>query len=107
MSFAKTELTDSVVLVSQPAATAAVIWLHGLGADGHDFVPIVPELRLPEALGIRFIFPHASMRPVTINNGYVMRAWYDIKSIGLRGEEDETGIRESETLLRAFLQREI
>jgi len=59
----------------------AVIWLHGLGADGHDFVPIVPELRLDESAGVRFIFPHAPSRPVTLNNGYVMPAWYDILSL--------------------------
>lgn len=67
--------------------TAAVIWLHGLGADGNDFVPIVPELRLPHTLPIRFIFPHAPHRPVTINGGYVMRAWYDMtRTVGGFGE---------------------
>ena len=79
---------------------AAVIWLHGLGADGHDFEPIVPELRLPAALQLRFIFPHASVRPVTINQGMRMRAWYDIFQFG-PGREDEAGIGES---ARAVLQ---
>ena len=63
------------------APDAAVIWLHGLGADGHDFEPIVPELRLDPGLSIRFIFPHAPMMPVTINQGFVMRAWYDIRTV--------------------------
>ncbi|MFZ5863783.1 MAG: alpha/beta hydrolase [Nitrospirota bacterium] len=86
--------------------TAAVIWLHGLGADGHDFEPIVPELRLPSALPIRFIFPHAPHRPVTINNGYVMRAWYDIRTAEFVQREDETGIRESEKTVQELIARE-
>jgi phospholipase/carboxylesterase len=85
---------------------AAVIWLHGLGADGHDFEPIVPELRLPSALPIRFIFPHAPHRAVTINNGYVMRAWYDIRTADFVRREDETGIRESEQSVRDLIARE-
>jgi phospholipase/carboxylesterase len=86
--------------------TAAVIWLHGLGADGHDFEPIVPELRLPSALPIRFIFPHAPHRSVTINNGYVMRAWYDIRTAEFVQREDEVGIRESEQTVRDLIARE-
>lgn len=85
---------------------AAVIWLHGLGADGHDFEPVVPELRLPSALPIRFIFPHAPHRPVTINNGYVMRAWYDIRTAEFVQREDETGIRESEKTVQELIARE-
>lgn len=74
---------------------ACIIWLHGLGADGHDFEPIVPELQLPVALPLRFIFPHAPYRPVTINGGYEMRAWYDI-AVEPRGfRQDEAHIRES------------
>jgi len=69
---------------------AAVIWMHGLGADGHDFEPIVPALNLPSRLAVRFVFPHAPVRPVTINNGMSMRAWYDIFSLG-GGGEDEAG----------------
>jgi phospholipase/carboxylesterase len=106
MAFAKKELTDCVILSNGDAVTASVIWLHGLGADGHDFAPIVPELQLPKTLTIRFVFPHARLRPVTINNGYVMRAWYDIKATALQGDEDEIGIRESESLLRSYIQRE-
>jgi phospholipase/carboxylesterase len=98
---------DAVVLEPPAPATAAVIWLHGLGADGNDFVPVVEELRLPPSLAIRFVFPHARQRPVTINNGFVMRAWYDIKG-GPRGfEEDEAGIRESENVVRGYIEREI
>ena len=81
---------------------AAVIWLHGLGADGHDFEPIVPELRLPAAKPVRFIFPHAPQRPVTINMGMRMRAWYDILQMG-GGPEDEKGIREAQGFVEALI----
>lgn len=84
----------------------SVIWLHGLGADGHDFEPIVPELRLPDTLPLRFVFPHAPLRPVTINGGMSMRAWYDIYSLDREGAADETGIRASAELLHALLGRE-
>lgn len=104
MKYSQTETSDSVILEPANAADAAVIWLHGLGADGHDFVPIVPELHLPAGLAVRFIFPHARVRPVTINNGYAMRAWYDIKALALSGPEDEAGIRESENAVRALIQ---
>ena len=82
---------------------ASVIWLHGLGADGHDFEPIVPELRL--AKPVRFVFPHAPIRPVTLNNGMRMRAWYDIARLG-GGPEDEAGIRESQKLLEDLIKGE-
>jgi phospholipase/carboxylesterase len=84
---------------------AAVIWLHGLGADGHDFEPIVPELRLPAALQLRFIFPHAPIRPVTINQRMRMRAWYDIFELG-GGPEDEEGIRASEDFVAKLIAAE-
>jgi phospholipase/carboxylesterase len=84
---------------------AAVIWLHGLGADGHDFEPIVPELRLPATLGVRFVFPHAPIRPVTLNQGMRMRAWYDILRLG-GGPEDEAGIRASQKLLEELISAE-
>ena len=84
-----------------------VIWLHGLGADGHDFEPIVRELNLPAHLNIRFIFPHAPMIPVTINNGYVMRAWYDIPAMDIGSLQDETGIRKSEQFLIQLIQDQI
>jgi phospholipase/carboxylesterase len=82
---------------------ASVIWLHGLGADGHDFEPIVPELEL--ARPVRFVFPHAPVRPVTINQGMRMRAWYDILQLG-GGPEDEAGIRASQKLLEAMIAEE-
>ena len=85
---------------------AAVIWLHGLGADGHDFEPIVPELRLPPALQLRFIFPHAPVRPVTLNQGMRMRAWYDIFQLG-GGAEDEAGIRESGSAVQQLMHEQI
>ncbi len=85
---------------------AAVIWLHGLGADGHDFEPIVPELRLPPALQLRFIFPHAPVRPVTLNQGMRMRAWYDIFRLG-GGAEDEAGIRESGSAVQQLMHEQI
>lgn len=99
--------TDSVITL-EPAGTAttAVIWLHGLGADGYDFVPIVDELRLPSTLAVRFIFPHATQRPVTINGGYVMRAWYDIKGIHRDTIEDEAGIRDSDRVVAKYLEQE-
>jgi phospholipase/carboxylesterase len=89
---------------NKPAGT--VIWMHGLGADGWDFVPIVKELGLPTDLALRFIFPHAPMRPVTLNNGHVMRAWYDIAMSELQRITDEKGIRQSQQQIEAFMARE-
>jgi phospholipase/carboxylesterase len=100
-----TETVDTVELESASAPDAAVIWLHGLGADGHDFEPVVPELRLPRELRVRFVFPNAPVRPVTINMGMPMRAWYDILQLG-GGREDEAGIRASQALLEALIARE-
>lgn len=88
-------------------ATASVIWLHGLGADGNDFVPVVPQLRLPPSMAVRFVFPHAPVRPVTINGGAAMRAWYDIAARTLAGRQDEGGIRESAGLVSAYIEREL
>jgi phospholipase/carboxylesterase len=107
MRYTQFVTANSVVLTPATTATSAVIWLHGLGADGNDFVPIVPELQLPDSLATRFVFPHARVRPVTINNGYEMRAWYDIKALALSGAEDEVGIRESENTVRGYIQREL
>jgi phospholipase/carboxylesterase len=92
---------ETIEIESGSNPQAAVIWLHGLGADGHDFEPIVPELRLSKA--VRFVFPHAPVRPVTINNGMRMRAWYDIFQFG-GGPEDEKGVRESEGLLGKLIE---
>jgi phospholipase/carboxylesterase len=94
---------DAIEMESGRNPQAAVIWLHGLGADGHDFEAIVPELRLPKA--VRFVFPHAPVRPVTINNGMRMRAWYDIFQFG-GGPEDEAGIRASQGLLGELISQE-
>lgn len=102
-----TTSNDAIVLNPPVAATASVIWLHGLGADGNDFVPVVPELRLPASLPVRFIFPHARARPVTINGGYVMRAWYDIIGGVNARIEDAAGIKESESVVRGYVEREI
>jgi phospholipase/carboxylesterase len=97
---------EAIEIKTGPKPDAAVIWLHGLGADGHDFEPIVPELRLPPALQVRFVFPHAPMRPVTLNRGMRMRAWYDIFQLG-GGAEDEAGIRTSEGLVTNLMSDEI
>jgi phospholipase/carboxylesterase len=86
---------------------AAVIWLHGLGADGHDFEPIVPQLQSQLTVPTRFILPHAPHRPVTVNAGYIMRAWYDIAAFDLSGAEDADGIRASARQLDILIQREI
>jgi phospholipase/carboxylesterase len=93
---------ETIEVDTGPQPSAAVIWLHGLGADGHDFEPIVPELRLPASKPVRFIFPNAPQRAVTINMGMRMRAWYDILQMG-GGPEDETGIRESQGLLEKLI----
>ena len=83
-----------------------VIWLHGLGADGHDFEPIVAELDLDKQADLRFVFPHAPVRPVTINGGIPMRAWYDVMSLDRSGPQDEAGIRDSAETLRRLIERE-
>ena len=100
------DLLECVELPTGPAPTASVVWLHGLGADGHDFPPIVPELGLPAALPVRFVFPHAPMRAVTINAGMVMRAWYDIRLEGTARTPDPDDLRQSEAQVRALIRRE-
>jgi len=92
---------DAIQIETGPRPEAAVIWLHGLGADGHDFEPIVPELELPKP--VRFVFPHAPIRPVTINNGMRMRAWYDIFQFG-GGREDDEGLRASQKLVDELIR---
>lgn len=86
---------------------ATVIWLHGLGDSGNGFSPIVPDLKLPDELGIRFVFPHAPTRPVTINNGMSMRAWYDITSLDFNNRADSQGVKESSDLVAALIEQEI
>ena len=102
-------MSDTPIVIESGAgpADSCVIWLHGLGADGHDFEPIVPELHLPPDLNIRFIFPHAPMIPVTINQGFVMRAWYDIASAEIASEPDEAGIRSSAELVNTIVEEQI
>jgi phospholipase/carboxylesterase len=94
---------QAVEIETGPDPQASIVWLHGLGADGHDFEPIVPELTLE--LPVRFVFPHAPVRPVTLNQGMRMRAWYDIYQLG-GGPEDEAGIRSSQRLLEELIERE-
>jgi phospholipase/carboxylesterase len=96
---------QTIAVETGPRPGAAVIWLHGLGADGHDFEPIVPELRLPASKPVRFIFPNAPQRPVTINMGMRMPAWYDILQLG-GGAEDEAGIRESQAALEKLIEQQ-
>jgi phospholipase/carboxylesterase len=107
MNYRKLETPQGVTLIPQTTAQASVVWLHGLGADGHDFVPLIPELRLPDALAVRFVFPHAPVRPVTINNGMPMRAWYDVIGFGPDRVEDERGIVASSEFVRDLAAREV
>jgi len=99
-----TDLLEAIELETGKNPATSIIWLHGLGADGHDFETIVPELDLP-AIPIRFVFPHAPMQPVTINAGMVMRAWYDVSDAAIR-REDEAGVRASQSRLEALIARE-
>jgi phospholipase/carboxylesterase len=97
------DLLEAIEIETAPAPTATIIWLHGLGADGHDFEPIVPELGLPKSTAVRFIFPHAPVQPVTINGGARMRAWYDVTN---DGQQDAAGIRASQARVEALIARE-
>ena len=97
---------ERIELETAPNPTATVIVLHGLGADGNDFVPIAQELDLSSVGPVRFVFPHAPQRPVTINGGYVMRAWYDILGTEAARREDEAGLRESQAQINALIDRE-
>lgn len=99
-------MSNTVEVETGANPVGSVIWLHGLGADGHDFEPIVPQLRLSHELPLRFVFPHAPVRPVTLNAGMAMRAWYDIKSLDAEGRADEEGVSASSALLDALLERE-
>jgi len=106
MDMDKTPLLPSIELSTGKTPDAAVIWLHGLGADGNDFVPIVPELRLPPALAVRFVFPHAPVRPVTINNGMAMRAWYDVQAADIASRADLAGVAASQKSIAALISHE-
>lgn len=98
-------LTTVEIEPTTPAYTS-VIWMHGLGADAHDFEPIVPELQLPESLAVRFIFPNAPIRPITVNGGMRMRGWYDVLSMDLPRQEDPDGVYASEQGIYEVLERE-
>ena len=106
MNYRQDETEFDITLTPEVPAVASVILLHGLGADGHDFVPIVGELGLSDSLPVRFVFPHAPMRAVTVNNGFVMRAWYDIKSFTPAGRADVAGTTESARRVAGYLDRE-
>ena len=100
------DLLEHIQIETSDTPEIAIIWMHGLGADGNDFVPMVRELDLAGLPGIRFIFPHANTMPVTISNGYVMRSWYDITGLELGRREDENGLRASQKDIEAFIERE-
>ncbi|MDQ6950093.1 MAG: dienelactone hydrolase family protein [Mariprofundales bacterium] len=101
-----TTLPTVICQTRDTISDAAVIWLHGLGADGHDFEPVVPELGLGD-LAIRFIFPHAPAMPVTVNGGYIMPAWYDIRSTNIEAEPDSAGIAHSAAQIQLLVEREL
>jgi len=101
------ESQEGVILEPQQPVHGSVIWLHGLGADGHDFVPIVPEIKASVASSLRFVFPHAPVRPVTLNGGMPMRAWFDLTGLDRNAAQDEAGIRASERALRKLVEREL
>jgi phospholipase/carboxylesterase len=101
------KLLDCVEINPESAPTYVIIWLHGLGADGHDFEAIVPHLNLPASIPVRYVFPHAPMRAVTINGGMVMRAWYDILDLDVSRKVDVDSIHESSALLANLIEREL
>ena len=101
-----TTLLENIEIETKPNPDVAIIWMHGLGADGNDFVPLVRELDLSGLPGIRFVFPHANSIPVTVNGGYVMRAWYDIMGSDIARREDEGGLRASQLQVEALIARE-
>lgn len=102
-----TDYLPTVELNSDPETTAAIIWLHGLGANGHDFVPVVPELRLPAELKVRFVFPHAQDLPITINQGYVMPAWFDVLELGQERSFNAAQLLASVAAVHALIDREL
>lgn len=99
-------MLDCIEIEPKSTATASVIWLHGLGADGNDFVPVVDELGLDAGHAVRFVFPNAPVRPVTINNGMSMRAWYDIAGVSIADKQDVEGIHASAAEVEALIARE-
>ncbi len=101
------QFESPVVLGAQQNPQAAVIWLHGLGADGYDFEPVVPELQIPHKERVRFIFPHANVRPVTLNGGLSCRAWFDIYSLSRLGNEDLDGMNETNTYIHSLIEQQL
>lgn len=101
------QLLPCVEINPSTAPDACVIWLHGLGDSGHGFAPIVPELKLPESMAVKFLFPHAPERPITINGGMRMRAWYDIKSLDFESRADLEGVKESAAQVEALIEAQI
>jgi len=101
------DLDSSIVVEPSVTASSAVIWLHGLGADGHDFEGILPQLNLPKNHSIRFIFPHAAVQPVTVNNGMAMRSWYDIYSMSIDEKVDIEGINQSANIVNELIEQQI
>jgi phospholipase/carboxylesterase len=99
-------LLDTVETETGPDPRFSIVWLHGLGADGHDFEPVVPQLVRPDWPALRFVFPHAPVRPVTVNGGMRMRAWYDISGTEIANRQDEQGIRDSMAQVEALIARE-
>src|SRR6202795_4991237 len=102
-----TRMLETIEVETKPKPNAAVIWLHGLGADGHDFEPIVPEIVHPGERAWRFVFPNAPVRPVTINGGMAMRAWYDLKGLDRGAAEDAAGFRDSDASVRQLIAKEV
>ena len=99
-------LLPCIETTTGPSVQLSIIWLHGLGADGHDFAGIVPELVLPDGPDIRFIFPHAPVQPVTLNGGMAMRSWYDLYGLDIDTPEDEAGIKQAAESIRQLIERE-
>lgn len=106
MTIRNQSVPSCIEINPKTTATHSIIWLHGLGADGSDFVPIVPALQLPDHLGIRFVFPHAPVMPVTVNNGYEMRAWYDIYGTNIDHRIDKEGMAKSVGLVEQLIEKE-
>lgn len=99
-----TDILPHITLETGDSPQHSIIWLHGLGADGEDFVPVAEQMQLPVA--VRYIFPHAPMQPVTVNGGYVMRAWYDIIALDIGARQDEAGIRDSQAAIEQLIAQE-
>lgn len=106
-NYSLADLDKSIVVEPKDRAQSAVIWLHGLGADGNDFVGILPQLNLPAEHRIRFVFPHAPVQPVTVNGGMAMRSWYDIYSMTIAEKMDIAGINQSAAVLRELIQQQL